>query len=127
MRNLKRVLSLALASVMLLGMMVIGAGAASVNDMDKVVNKEAVALMVDLGIIEGDNTGAFNPTGTINRGIRNNSDYTVLRKTNMPAILVETGFMSSHNELMNLCDSDYQMLLAQGMAEGIMQYFNQAG
>ena len=66
-------------------------------------------------------------TGTINRGIRNNSDYTVLRKTDMPAILVETGFMSSHNELMNLCDSDYQMLLAQGMAEGIMQYFNQAG
>ncbi len=67
MRNLKRALSLALASMMLLGMMVIGAGAASVNDMDKVVNKEAVALMVDLGIIEGDNTGAFNPTGTINR------------------------------------------------------------
>lgn len=66
-------------------------------------------------------------TGTINRGIRNNSDYTVLRKTNMPAILVETGFMSSHNELMNLCDSDYQMLLAQGMAEGIIQYLNQAG
>ena len=41
MRNLKRVLSLALASVMLLGMMVIGAGAADktaadLTDMDKV-------------------------------------------------------------------------------------------
>lgn len=66
-------------------------------------------------------------TGTINRGIRNNSDYTVLRKTNMPAVLVETGFMSSHNELMNLCDSKYQMKLAQGMAEGIIQYFAQVG
>lgn len=66
-------------------------------------------------------------TGTINRGIRNNSDYTVLRKTNMPAVLVETGFMSSHNELMNLCDSKYQMKLAQGMAEGINRYFAQNG
>ena len=67
MRNLKRALSLALASMMLLGMMVIGAGAASITDMDDVTNKDAVSLMVDLGIIEGDNTGAFNPNGTINR------------------------------------------------------------
>ena len=67
MRNLKRALSLALASMMLLGMMVIGAGAASITDMDDVVNKDAVSLMVDLGIIEGDNSGAFNPNGTINR------------------------------------------------------------
>lgn len=66
-------------------------------------------------------------TGTINRGIRNNSDYTVLRKTEMPAILVETGFMSSHNELMKLNDTAYQKKLAQGMAEGIIRYFAQNG
>ena len=52
MRNLKRVLSLALASIMLLGMMVVGASAADktaadLTDMDKVTNKEAVSLMVD--------------------------------------------------------------------------------
>ena len=44
MRNLKRALSLALASVMLLGMMVIGASAVSINDFtdqDEIVNKEA--------------------------------------------------------------------------------------
>ena len=56
MRNLKRVLSLALASVMLLGMMVIGAGAADktyadLTDSDKIANQEAVSMMVDLGII----------------------------------------------------------------------------
>ena len=45
MRNLKRALSLALASVMVVSMMVIGAGAASYDDFsdkDKIVNKEAV-------------------------------------------------------------------------------------
>ena len=67
MRNLKRVLSLALASVMLLGMMVIGAGAADktaadLTDIDKVTNKDAVNLMVDLGIIEGKPDGSFAPT-----------------------------------------------------------------
>ena len=72
MRNLKRVLSLALASVMLLGMMVIGAGAADktaadLTDMDKVTNKEAVSVMVDLGIIEGKPDGSFAPTEGVDR------------------------------------------------------------
>ena len=72
MRNLKRVLSLALASVMLLGMMVIGAGAADktaadLTDMDKVTNKEAVSVMVDLGIIEGKPNGSFAPTEGVDR------------------------------------------------------------
>ena len=72
MRNLKRALSLALASVMLLGMMVIGAGAADktaadLTDMDKVTNTEAVNLMVDLGIIEGKPDGSFAPTEGVDR------------------------------------------------------------
>ena len=72
MRNLKRVLSLALASVMLLGMMVIGAGAADktaadLTDMDQVTNKEAVSLMVDLGIIVGKPDGSFAPSEGVDR------------------------------------------------------------
>ena len=72
MRNLKRVLSLALASVMLLGMMVIGAGAADktaadLTDMDQVTNKEAVSLMVDLGVIEGKPDGSYAPAEGVDR------------------------------------------------------------
>ena len=72
MRNLKRVLSLALASVMLLGMMVIGAGAADITaadltDINQVTNTEAVNLMVDLGIIEGKPDGSFAPTEGVDR------------------------------------------------------------
>ena len=72
MRNLKRVLSLALASVMLLGMMVIGAGAADktfadLTDSDKIANQEAVSLMVDLGIIEGKPDGSYDPSATVDR------------------------------------------------------------
>ena len=71
MRNLKRALSLALAMVMVLSMMVIGAGAASYDDFsdkDEIVNKEAVNVLVELGVIEGKDTGAFDPTGIITRG-----------------------------------------------------------
>lgn len=72
MRNLKRVLSLALACVMLLGMMVVGAGAADktyadLTDSDQISNKEAVMLLVDLGIIEGTSDGSYKPEVTVDR------------------------------------------------------------
>ena len=83
MRNLKRVLSLALASAMLLGMMVMGAGAADkkaadLTDMDKVKNKEAVSLLVDLGIIAGKDDGTYAPTETVDRATMAKLVYYVL-------------------------------------------------
>ena len=71
MRNLKRVLGLALASVMVLSMMVVGAGAANYDDFsdkDEIVNTEAVQMLVELGVLQGKDTGAFDPTGIITRG-----------------------------------------------------------
>ena len=67
MRNLKRVLSLALACVMVIGMMVMTTGAADIVDIDEVENVEAVAVMNALGVLEGDENGVFNPTGTLTR------------------------------------------------------------
>ena len=70
MRNLKRALSLALASVMVISMMVVGAGAASYDefsDKDEIVNKEAVQMLVELGVINGKDTGDFDPTGIVTR------------------------------------------------------------
>ena len=69
MRNLKRVLSLALASIMLLGMMVVGAGAASKDftDASEIKNVEAVDVMVALGVLEGGNKGDFQPNSILTR------------------------------------------------------------
>ena len=66
MRNLKRALSLALASVMLLGMMVIGTSAASFTDADEIVNTEAATITAGLGLFAG-SEGKFNPAGTVTR------------------------------------------------------------
>lgn len=60
-------------------------------------------------------------TGGIDRGVRS-EDYAVLRETEMPAVLVETGFMTCPEELTLLLDEDYQKLLAQGIAQGILDY-----
>lgn len=60
-------------------------------------------------------------TGGIDRGIKD-ADFVVLRETDMCAVLVEMGFMTNHEELMNLTDDGYQQLLAQGIAQGIVDY-----
>ena len=70
MRNLKRALSLALAAIMLIGMMVVSACAVSYNDLtdkDQIVNKDAVSMLVSLGIIEGKPDGSYAPTENVDR------------------------------------------------------------
>ena len=70
MRNLKRALSLALAAIMLIGMMVVSASAVSYNDLtdkDQIVNKDAVSMLVSLGIIEGKPDGSYAPTENVDR------------------------------------------------------------
>lgn len=68
MKNLKRALSFALATVMLIGMMVVGASAAGFEDADKIVNTDAVNTMVALGIIKGKGDGTnFDPEGIVTR------------------------------------------------------------
>ncbi|HJB57752.1 MAG TPA: S-layer homology domain-containing protein [Candidatus Flavonifractor intestinipullorum] len=71
MRNLKRALSMALASVMVLGLMVVGASAAGYEDFtdkSEIVNTEAVSTMVSLGVISGKEDGSYyDPTGSLTR------------------------------------------------------------
>ena len=70
MRNLKRTLSLALAALMLMGMMVVSAGAATKDftDSSEIQNKEAVEVMVALNVISGKDDGSyFAPNDTLTR------------------------------------------------------------
>ena len=69
MNNLKRVLSVGMASTMVLGMMAT-ASAASFNDFtDKgdIVNKDAVSMVTELGIIAGLPDGSYGATQNIDR------------------------------------------------------------
>ena len=66
MRNLKRALSLTLASVMLLGMMVVGTGA-SYKDADSIEHKDAVEVLNAISVMSGDDQGNFNPDQVVTR------------------------------------------------------------
>ena len=53
------------------------------------------------------------------RGVRM-ANWAVTRRANMPAILLEVGFISNEDELRMMCTSSYQEKVAKGIAEGII-------
>ena len=67
MRNLKRALSLALATVMTLGLMVVGTGAVGYTDVTSEDNQEAIEVLQEVGIMTGVTDDEFNPDGLVTR------------------------------------------------------------
>ncbi|MGB3654907.1 MAG: N-acetylmuramoyl-L-alanine amidase [Rivularia sp. (in: cyanobacteria)] len=55
------------------------------------------------------------------RGIRRARFY-VLRKTSMPAILVETGYVTGREDAAKLKQTSYRNQMAEGIADGILRY-----
>ena len=59
------------------------------------------------------------------RGIKSRPDLVVLRYTTMPAILVECAFLTNPVERKLLKNNSFQLLAAEGIAEGIDRYFRE--
>ncbi len=55
------------------------------------------------------------------RGVRKARFY-VLRKSSMPAILVETGYVTGREDAAKLASPQYREQMAQGIADGILSY-----
>lgn len=71
MKNLKKVLSLALAGVMLVGMMAVSASAVDASDFsdaEDITHTEAVNVMATLGVLKGNDDGSFAPGRVVTRG-----------------------------------------------------------
>ena len=67
MRNLKRALSLAVSTVMLIGMMAVGTSAAGYADVTSEHNTEAIEVMQAVSVMVGDENGNFNPDKNVTR------------------------------------------------------------
>ena len=61
-------------------------------------------------------------TGEKDRGVKNGKSFAVLRGTEMPAILIETGFISNYHDLKKLITCEYQEILAAAILEGVRAY-----
>ncbi len=59
-------------------------------------------------------------TGTKNNGVRVNSALYVLRRTQMPSILVELGYISNYDDVQKLVNDQYQF--AYGIYVGLLNY-----
>ncbi len=64
--------------------------------------------------------------GSRDVGVRRGNFY-VLRNTNMPAVLVEVGFLSNQRDAQLLSQPWYRSLAAEGIFYGILDYYKQAG
>ena len=62
-------------------------------------------------------------TGLKNRGIKEDSTLFVLRKSKMPAVLIECGFMTNQNEAELLLSDSYRRTVAKAVCKGICKYF----
>lgn len=62
-------------------------------------------------------------TSLKNRGVKS-ADFHVLRETNMPAVLVECGFMTNRDEAALLMSDDYRRLCAKAIAEALAEFYN---
>lgn len=63
----------------------------------------------------------INITGARDRGVRT-ARFHVIRRTSMPSILVETGFVTNPQESANLNNPSYQDRMAQAIARGVDQF-----
>ncbi len=57
----------------------------------------------------------------VDRGVRQANFY-VLRRTTMPATLVEVGFVTGQQDAANLADSNHRNRIAQAIAQGTWEY-----
>jgi N-acetylmuramoyl-L-alanine amidase len=60
------------------------------------------------------------------RGVRSARFY-VLRRTSMPSVLVEVGFVTGREDAAKLSNPSYRTQMAQAIARGIIQYLQQNG
>ncbi len=81
------------------------------------VKSQALAEILQASLIR-----RLNPDNT--RQAKANDTYYLLKKTSVPIVIAECGFMSSPEELALLKDEDYQDKVAWALCIGILEYLN---
>ena len=80
------------------------------------VGEEAASLMQEeLWKVDSENT----------RQIKDNSIFYMLKKTEVPTIIVECGFLSNPGEAEKLVSDEYQEQMAESICSGIMTWLSQ--
>ena len=114
-------------------------GQANINRMDMIISihcnsyKNSLAngtecLVYDLGSRAADladciQTHIVDRFDTMDRGLKSRHDLAILRETRMPAVLVETAFISNDDDVQILMYQQDEM--AEAIAQGIIEYIDE--
>lgn len=74
-----------------------------------------------LGLAKSIHNSVLQGTGVRDRGVRSARFY-VLRRTSMPSVLVEVGFVTGREDAAKLSSASYRRQMAEAIARGILQY-----
>lgn len=82
----------------------------------KLADSERLAALIHEGAVE--------KTGAVDRGAQETDELYVIRQASMPSCLIETAFLSDSAERQAITSRAYQDKLVEGMAQGILAYFD---
>ena len=54
--------------------------------------------------------------------IKANDTYYILKNTRVPVVIVECGFLSNYEEAEKLAGEEYQTIVAEVVADGVVSY-----
>lgn len=66
-------------------------------------------------------------TGAKDRGIKDGKNLAVIRTTQMPAALVEVGFITNAEDRQKMLDASYRDQLAEAVTQGVLKSFDEMG
>jgi len=84
----------------------------TINDLN---NNEFVSIIMN---------SIIDRTSAVDKGIIEREDLIVLNETKMPAIIVETGFLTNSKEEKLLLTDEYQKRIVNSISEGLERYFS---
>lgn len=100
-----------------------GSGSSSANGIGIYVNKSYPISAESMRAAQCILPRMIEKTGARRAGIFQRDTYTGLNWSEVPSILVECGYLTNPGEDRLLNDPEYQQKLAEGMTEGICDYF----
>lgn len=88
------------------------------NDGQRLANSAYLAELIQAELIAG--------TDTVDRGVKTDT-FSVLRETDVPAVLVEFGFIDNDSERAQLLNAEYQDIMVNAVANAVETYFATVG
>lgn len=75
-------------------------------------------------LAENVHSSLIGVSGAVDRGVKTSTAFFVLKKTKMPALICEVGFISNSEESKKLFTSAYQDKISDGIVKGVIKTFS---